>query len=179
MIIMQKGFATLEVILVIFIISVLMTCAVPNAARIIDKISLDYETKRLYSDLRFVQALDRSATITDIGMQRLLFDNKINPPQTASIVFENPIENSGGWQIVRGTEITDPAIREPHYLSYGVKIVFEKGHEDLRRIKFDITGKPQNISGSVANGHIILTSRNKKYASKIVFDTVGRFRGEK
>lgn len=175
---MQKGFATLEVILVIFIISVLMTCAVPNAARIIDKVSLDYETKRLYSDLRFVQALNRSATVTDTGMTNVLNNNKIFPPPVASIVFENPIENSGGWQIVRGTEITDPAVREKHVLSYGVKIIIDQKNEHLRRIKFDTTGEPQDIYSRAANGHITLKSRRGK-ESKIVFDTVGRFRGEK
>lgn len=165
---MQKGFATLEVILVILIISVLMTCAVPNAARIIDKVSLDYETKRLYSELRFVQAFNRSATITDIGMQRLLFDNKINPPQTASIVFENPIENSGSWQIVRGLEDNAPVVRKAHVLSYGVKI-----SSPSRNVSFNYEGK-----SSIISNHITLKSRRGK-EQYIRFDSVGRFRVEK
>ena len=165
---MQKGFATLEVILVILIISVLMTCAVPNAARIIDKVSLDYETKRLYSDLRFVQALNRSATVTDTGMTNVLNNNKIFPPPVASIVFDNPIENSGGWQIIRGLEDNAPAVREKHILSYGVKI-----SSPSRHINFSFEGE-----SSIISNHLTLKSRRGK-ESKIIFDSVGRFHGEK
>ena len=52
---MQKGIATLEVILAVLIIALLMKVAVPNATRLIDRAALDYETKRLYSELRFLQ----------------------------------------------------------------------------------------------------------------------------
>ncbi|MBQ6132327.1 MAG: type II secretion system protein [Selenomonadaceae bacterium] len=39
---MQKGFATLEIILFTLIIAVLATATLPNAARIIDRVALDY-----------------------------------------------------------------------------------------------------------------------------------------
>lgn len=165
---MQKGFATLEVILVIFIISVLMTCAVPNAASIIDKVSLDYETKRLYSDLRFVQALDRSTTVTDAGMTDVLNNNKIFPPPVASIVFDNPINNSSSWQIVRGLEDNAPAVREKHILSYGVKI-----SSPSRDVHFSFEGE-----ASITSNNITLKSRRGK-EQYIRFDSVGRFRVEK
>ena len=161
---MQKGFATLEVILVIFIISVLMTCAVPNAARIIDKVSLDYETKRLYSDLRFIQAFNRSAIVSDIGMLGILDRNGINILPAASIVFDNPINNSSSWQIVRGLEDNAPVVRKAHVLSYGVKI-----SSPSRNISFNFDGK-----ASIISNHITLKSRRGK-ESKIVFDSVGRF----
>lgn len=178
MIVMQKGFATLEVILAILIVSVLMTCAVPNAAKIIDTVALDYESKRLYSDLRFAQALSRSATTSDIGMTNLFNKSGILMPQTASLKFSYPDKGVHSWQIVRGSEDNAPAVRKPHVLSYGVKIIFERKQEHLRMIKFNSTGEVQDISNNAANGHIILESRNGKRL-KFIFDNVGRFRVEK
>lgn len=167
---MQKGFATLEVILVIFIISVLMTCAVPNAARIIDKVSLDYETKRLYSDLRFVQALNRSGTVKNTGMNGIGIDS--SPP--ATIILNNPTDipkgwKADGWKITLGAESNAPTIRETHYLSYGVKL-----SSPNFQINFDSDGK-----SNINSNHLLLTSRSNKYSSKIIFDSVGRFHGEK
>ena len=64
---MQKGFATLEIIFAVMIIAVLMTCAIPNAVRMIDRAALDYETKRLYSELHFLQAVNRVERVNNKG----------------------------------------------------------------------------------------------------------------
>lgn len=161
---MQKGFATLEIIMIIFIIGVLMTCAVPNAVKIIDKVSLDYETKRLYSELRFIQALNRSATVKNTGMKGLSIDSSL----PAIIRIDIPIENSSAWQIFRGTTNDAKNIREKHYLSYGVKLSSPE-----YQIYFYSDGK-----SSINTGSLTLTSRHGK-KNAIIIDTVGRIRCEK
>lgn len=154
---MQKGFATLEIIFVLLIIAVLLSVAIPNAARIIDRAALDYETKRLYSELRFLQALSRSGTINTLGT-----GNNNLKPEDAPVMEIYPARRS--WQILRNTT----PIRPEHVISNGVQI---SSSNNKVRISFDTTGKSNLTSTS-----IILTSRyNKK--SKIVFDSVGRFRG--
>ena len=52
----QKGFATFEAILAVTIISVLAFIAVPKIDRVIDKIALDYEMKRLCSEIEFASS---------------------------------------------------------------------------------------------------------------------------
>ncbi len=154
---MQKGFATLEIILVTIIIAVLVKIAVPNAARIIDTVSLDYEQKRFYSELRYVQAMSRSATFSTAGMGDtvLVPDRGTNP--TLSI---NADKNY--YQVLKNSK----KLREPHYLSNGVKIFSPKNS-----ITFDSDGKANINSDSIT-----LTSRLGK-SKYIVFDSVGRIKG--
>ena len=57
----QNGFATLEIILIIAIIAILSTVAVPKMARILDKVALNYEMKHLYSELNLTRTLNESA----------------------------------------------------------------------------------------------------------------------
>lgn len=152
---MQKGFATLEIIFVLLIIAVLLSVAIPNAARIIDRAALDYETKRLYSELRFLQALSRSGTINTLGT-----GNSTLKPEDAPVMEIYPARRS--WQILRNTK----PLRPEHSMINGVQISSANN-----RISFDTTGKSNLTSAS-----IILTSRYGK-RNKIVFDTVGRFRG--
>ena len=73
----QNGFATLEIILVIGIIAIFSTVAVPKMARILDKVALDYELKHLYSDLNFARSIGKSSTF-DGGIFPSGFDNTGN-----------------------------------------------------------------------------------------------------
>ncbi|MBQ6758866.1 MAG: hypothetical protein IKI76_04120 [Selenomonadaceae bacterium] len=157
---MQKGIATLEVILAALIIALLMKIAVPNAARLIDRAALDYETKRLYSELRFLQAMNRSAKfnttgtgLSDVSGEYVSIKFTTEPPS---------------YQVVRGLDlnVTGKPVRETHYLSYGVKF-----SSPSSSINFDSQGK-----ASITSNHITLTSRlgNTK---KISFDSVGRMQG--
>ena len=162
---MQKGIATLEIILAIMIIGVLMKFAVPKAAQLIDAAALDYETKRFYSELRFVQTMGKSTP---------------NSPDNTSapILFIDCTENY--YQVFKSTsnDITQ-AIREPHYSSHGVTIRL-KDHETAKNItvNFDSEGKAhiKYESFSLNSGSLKLTSRlgKNKY---IVIDSVGRIRG--
>ena len=164
---MQKGFATLEFILAIMIIGVLMKIAVPKAAQIIDVATLDYETKRFYSELRFIQAMGRSSPTVIKGMGNI-------PPVTVAdsspTLFINRTENY--YQVFKGASIyIDKPIREPHYFSNGVTIKFEKKDDPTITINFDSEGK-----ASINSDTLTLTSRlgKNKY---IRIDSVGRIRG--
>ncbi len=156
---MQKGLATLEIILATMIIAILASSAVPNAARLIDSVSLDYETKRLYSELRFIQEMSRSTTISDIGTggTGIITDTGAEP---TLIIY--PDKNY--YQVFRAADENNP-IREPHYLSKGIKISSPKN-----KISFNSDGK-----ADINSNHITLTSRfgKNKY---LIFDSVGRIR---
>ena len=151
---MQRGFATLEIIFVVLIIGILLSAAVPNAARVLDRAALDYETKCLYGDLRFLQATSRSGEADSLGTGRTDFQ----PEKLPYLQINSPQRS---WQIMRGNK----PVREEHFLRNGIEI-----SSDKTLIRFDTSGSP-NISTS-----IILTSRLGKQ-NKIVFDSVGRFRG--
>ena len=146
---MQKGIATLEIILAIMIIGVLMKFAVPKAAQIIDAVALDYETKRFYSELRFVQAM----SIEDIDRPMLYINRTKNY-----------------YQVFKNMEGQDP-IREPHYFSNGVTIKLKNKTDTIIKINFNTEGK-----ASINSDTLTLTSRlgKNKY---IKFDSVGRVRG--
>lgn len=148
---MQKGFATLEIILLTLIIVLLMTAAVPNAGRVIDRVALDYETKRLYTDLRFLQSFDRMTnmrdshfgTAYDESARLIILTNKytVEKNSLSKIYFE-------------------------HYFSSGVTA------NKTKIIRFDDMGKITPATSDTLR----LTSRLGKKTS-IFFDTVGRFRG--
>ena len=151
---MQKGIATLEIILAIMIIGVLMKFAVPKAAQIIDAVALDYETKRFYSELRFVQAM----SVEDVDRPVLFIDCTKNC-----------------YQVFKNAELVK-AIREPHYFSYGVTIKLKNKSDTTIRIDFNSEGKAKipNVTGSSYT--LILTSRRGKN-KYIVIDSVGRIKG--
>ena len=160
MIFMQKGIATLEIILAIMIIGVLMKFAVPKAAQVIDTAALDYETKRFYSELRFLQAMSKSTSS----------ENNFHP-----ILFIDRTKNY--YQVLKDANtFTRQPIREPHYFSNGVTIKLESGAYPTININFDSEGKMKipNVNGNSYT--LVLTSRlgKNKY---IVIDSVGRIRG--
>lgn len=152
---MQKGFAMLEIILAMMIIALLMSAVLPNAIHVVDRAALDYETKRLYSELRFLQTINRSGTFNAAGTGRTDFD-------LDSVPFMQITPSRFKWQILRG----NIPLREAHYMKYIKNISSPKS-----RIFFDSEGK-----ATINSDSIVLTSRRGK-KSKIVFDSVGRIRG--
>ena len=58
-----KGFATLEVISVLIIISILIFIAVPKISTMFDQVTLDYELKTLATQIELTRSLNRSASI--------------------------------------------------------------------------------------------------------------------
>ncbi len=154
---MQKGFATLEIIFAVIIIAALTTCAIPNAVRMIDNVALDYEYKRLYSELRFLQAVSRSTSVSDAGTGQN-FASTVSPVMKIS-------PDKLSYQIKRSND----ELREAHKMHYIANLDFTG--KVYNEISFDDTGK-----SNVTSNSIILTSRLGK-SKKIVFDSVGRIRG--
>ncbi len=152
---MQKGFATLEIILFTLIIAVLATATLPNAARVIDRVALDYETKKLYTDLRFMQSLERMTY-----MESVHFKDVINEIERM-FIYPN-------YYTLEKT--ANSKIYYEHYFSSGVTASQNDGK--AWTIKFDDAGR---ISPAISDT-LKLTSRFNKN-SYIVFDSVGRFRG--
>ena len=175
---MQKGFATLEIIFATLIIAILATCAVPNAARILDRATLDYETKKFYTDMRAVQSFDRmtwmeeeypfGSTDRDSTINFHIEDEvytimKISPPEKFYQTYYLP----RGFYF---SEYSSPVLPSGSHLS-------EPSSSDLSYIRFDDMGQPKAKANKALNGHIVINSRLNQ-ATKIVFDSVGRFHGE-
>ena len=156
---MQKGFATFEVIFVTFIIVVLISVAIPNANHMIDMVALDYETKSIYTDLKFLQSLDRMTDMKDSH-----FSTNDDGNQITLVVYPEQY-------IFK--KFSTSKIYDEHYFSHGVT-ASQKGGRENWQIKFDDMGK---VSPAESN-NLKLNSQFGKNA-KIVFDSVGRIRGER
>lgn len=162
---MQKGFASLEIIFAVIIISILATVAVPNVANFVDRSALDYEQKRLYSELQYLRTLNRTDTVLSTGMNMAnFFKSKITVNQRAVLEINS---ETNSYRILR----EEKPIREVHYFSNGVQ--FSKETDVPTRIYFDTSGY-----SNVTSASIVLTSR-RGVKSKIIFDSVGRLRGGK
>ena len=161
---MQKGFASLEIIFAVVIISILATVAVPNAANFFDRVALDYEQKKLYSELQYLRTLNRTDTVNSTGMNMAnFFSSKITVNQRAMLEINR---DTNSYRILR----EEKPIREVHYFSNGVQ--FSKETNVPARIYFDTSGY-SNVTGA----SIVLASR-RGVKAKIVFDSVGRLRGD-
>ena len=147
----QRGFATLEIICVLIIISVLTTVAVPKMARMVDSAMLDYEMKIFLSDLDFAKALNKNAYYNS-G----IFDDS-NFNDTPHQIFIDVNKNSYDFR-------RDIKVFASHKLPNGFSY-------ELRYLKPSIDFFKGN------RGHIIITSKlnNKRY---MIRDTVGRWHGD-
>lgn len=152
---MQKGFVTLEIILAALIIALLMSTTIPNAVRLVDKVSLDYETKRLYSELRLVESMNQSERFKGTGT---------GLGSVGDETYIKFISKPSSYQVVHSSGLREKNFREPHVLSYGVKLSSPES-----KMNFD--------TQKIVSNHITLTSRLGKTKS-IVFNSVGRMRGE-
>lgn len=157
-VVMQKGFASAEVIVAALIISLLITVAVPNAAELVDRAAVKYEQKRVYGELQFVRTLNRAAVVSSAG-----FDTKLTDNNQAMMEIDR---TANSYRILRD----EKEIRESHYLSNGV--TFSAETDVPERIWFDASGY-----SNVTSKTIVLTSR-RGHKAKIIFDSVGRIRGE-
>lgn len=160
---MQKGFATIEIILVAAIISILMTLTIPNAARLVDRAALDYEYKRLYSELRYLQTVSRSEDFSTEGVKITGLPTP-NPP---TMEIFAPLRR---YKIVLSNDST--LVRDEYQMSPNVTSLTTPEN----RIFIDSNGQFKKMNNKVLIGSIILQSRFGK-ANRIVFDSVGRIRG--
>ena len=152
---MQKGFATLEVILAVLIVSLLASAAIPNAIRTLDRVTLDCETKKIYTDLRFLQSFGRMTNMKDTHF---------------STTDDNPINLIVYPERYVFKKVSDNKIYAEHYFSNYVT-ASKKSGTGIWQIKFDDMGKVTPAESA----NLKLNSRFGK--SSIIFDSVGRFRG--
>ena len=152
----------LEVVLVIFIVGVLVSCAVPNAMRVLDRVSRDYETKRFYTELRFLQSHERMTFMRDSH-----FDNVRDHRES----FQNKLTVYPEGYIIQ--KIDGDNLHPDYYFKNGVT-ASKKNANEVWEFTFDEAGR---ISPAVSN-HLTITSRQGKELY-FVFDTVGRFRASR
>ena len=145
----QRGFATLELILVILIIAVLSTVALPKAARMVDVAALDYEMKIFLSTLDLAKSMNKNATY-NAGIFKT-----VNSTGNANALQVN-ITNTG-YQILRDGK----TVFDQHKMPEG----------------FSIQGASIIYFSQSNNGHIKMTSR-QNFNRYIIFDNVGRWRGD-
>lgn len=142
----QKGFATLEIILMTAIISTLTFVAVPRLSQIIDKMTLDYEVKHLFNTISLQNVLNRSA-----AFKPEIFDGRFS--SHGEEVELNLFPNEKQYRLVRSSKI----LGETHKFPESFKV------DD---------NDPQNIKPSRT---ITITSRFGNEA-KIIRDSVERWR---
>ncbi len=149
----QRGFATLEMILVILIIAVLSAVALPNAARMVDAVRLDYEMKIFLSTLDFAKSLNKNAFYQRDIFKDVIPGNKINELKVNITGTE--------YGIYRGGQ----AVFESHQLPEGFSMNCNATLDD-------------SISFTKANnGTLTMTSR-QNFNRYIIFNSVGRWRGD-
>lgn len=148
----EKGFATLEIIIVMLIISALAGVIIPKTARIIDTATLNYEVKKFRSEFFFARSLSRS--------------EKFNATIFSSVDSGEAITlhvRKKSYEINRGTN----SVRGNNLLPNGFSITYQKGLDTL----IFAQGKIQNGK----TGTYIFTSSLKNQRN-LVLDSVGRLR---
>lgn len=168
---MQKGFATLEIIFVVLIISFLASATIPNVVRVVDRVTLDYETKKLYTDLKFLQSFDRMAHMKDYHFstndEKSVVSLEI-PNEKTSYIIKNRNSNK---------------FYGKHLLPKNFSFDYERT-DDFSYIKFDDMGKARamntsdNPRGKALDGHIKIGSQFDKNFF-IVVNSIGRIRGSR
>lgn len=152
----QKGFATLEIILVMLIISALTGVVIPKMARIVDTATLDYEVKKFQSEFLFAKSLSRSANCElSIFAYSPISNGK-------AITFKT---NEKNYRIEQNGNL----IREKNLLPNGFKIDCPN---NLRDVSFKSSGKSGKTGTYVFNSSL----KNKRY---LKLDPVGRLRIDK
>lgn len=154
----QKGFATLEIIFVLAIISTLMFAAVPKIEQVIDKITLDYEMKKFLNEVELAYSLNRS-----INYNAEIFQERIS--KNIPFIELEILKDVNRYQLRRNSEY----LLETNFLPTGFSIDYNP--DTLKDIEFDFDGIYDGKSGTVT-----LTSRFRNSA-EIIFDSVGRWRG--
>jgi len=161
----QNGFATLEIILIIGIIAIFSTVAVPKMARILDKVALNYELKRLYSELNFARSIGKSSMI-----EGGIFNTFYNTGN-GQIEFWLYSRNYSSANMRNLYQMKRPAVTSSYYYRYKLTNDIKlDGNNSVRKISF-------NNSGTfISQPGIELTSKYN-YKAYIYLDTVGRIRG--
>ena len=154
----QNGFATLEIILVTAIISLLAFVGVPKLTKIFDVVMLDYEVKSFCNELEFARTTSRTAFYT----YNEIFKSKIPSNFSGKGLFVHIFYEKNFYKTRQ--DVTD--IREPHRLSGGITL--QGKSNSPAAVKF--TGE------SSESGTVYFSSRLGNSA-EVRLNTVGRWRG--
>lgn len=160
----QRGFSTLEIILVVSIIGIFSTVAVPKMTRLVDKVCLDYEMKHLYSDLNLARSVGKSSTFhggifPDIEDSQHKLEFWIYGKNYTTATARNR------YQIMRSSV---SAYR--HHLTNNINLDLLHGNA-LQKFTFNNQNRYDEWSKTIE-----LDLKSKPVAV-IYFDSVGRWRG--
>ena len=165
----QFGFFTLEIILVVMIISLLATVAVPNMHKMLDAARLDYEIKKFCSELDFAHSLGKQSSVnTEI------FSNTFFADDDSRRIAISIDEQNRAYQLLRASNSGYNPIREKHFLSDGIKI-----NSSLKRVNFSPDGRVVNDAGKAISNSFYFTSRYVISPVAVTVDSVGRWRGNR
>jgi Tfp pilus assembly protein FimT len=167
----QRGFATLEIILVAAIIGIFSTIALPKMARILDKAYLDYELKHLYSDLNFARSLGKSSNVNGGIFELDDVNHKIE-----FWIYSRKYTTASArnrYQIMRPSVTSSPYYR--HNLNERIELDINQGNL-VQTFVFDNHSRYKNDNNTSART-ITLNSRFN-YKAYIYLDTVGRISGD-
>ena len=159
----QNGFANLEIILILGIIAIFSTVAVPKMARILDKVALDYELKHLYSELNLARSIGKSSTF-----HGGIFNGITNPEGAAEIWIysgKHQTKNVKNSYQIRRASIS----HYRHKLSNEISLNLDMSGEYNTPLKI-------NCYKFGISKTLTLTSKYSNNAY-IYIDTVGRSRG--
>ena len=146
----QRGFATLEIICVILIISLLTTIAVPQMVRLLDKARLDYEMKTFLNNLELARSLNRSSYY-----QPEIFEGNSKLETGSSVIID--IKNNA-YDLRTGDNVKEIKLHD----GFSIDGRIFDNHIDVDK------GKP---------GHVTITSKlgDQRF---IYRDPVGRWSGD-
>ena len=149
----QKGFATLEAILVVSIISLLVFVGVPKMSKILDTLWLNYEVERFCSAVDFGRNLNRSSAY-DAGIFDSYFDG--GDGLTLDIYYD-----LNGYELHQGEKI----VGQPYRLKNGITLKWHEGA--LEKIIFS-GGQSGTVRFASQFGKVV----------EVNIDSVGRVRGK-
>ena len=165
----QFGFFTLEIILVVMIISLLATVAVPNMHKMLDAARLDYEIKKFCSEFDFAHSLGKQSSV-----KTEIFVNTISLDRNSGNIALGIDEKNRAYQLQIISNPTNNPIREKHFLSDGIKIT-----SDVSRVLFLEDGRVVNNNHKAISNSFYFTSRYVISPVAVTVDSVGRWRGNR
>ena len=159
---------TIEIILVVLIIAILATIALPNMARMVDVARLDYEVKKFCSDFDFAHSLGKQAEFDGE-----IFSNALDKNDVSRKVVIQINERAGTYQISRNTTLSNVPIRDAHILSDGISI----NAKNNSTICFLPDGTVADANYAAISDSFVFTSRYNSFSVSV--DSVGRWRGKR
>lgn len=152
----QKGFATIEIIFVMVIISILAGSYIPKISRSLDIAQLDYETKKFIGEFYLAKSFNRTANYSS----NKFFGLNLAPAHSVQLNV-----NEKFYEFKRNTS----KIGERYYLADGMTVKISGASSKV----FQFSDEEDYYKGSSEN--LIIKSRLGKN-SELVIDSVGRIR---